>query len=65
MNNIQLSGAALAVGAAALLCVTPTFADDTTAAPMVHCQSGNACKGKDVVDMSQEDCDKAGGKVIE
>ena len=85
MNKIQLTGAALAVGAAALFSVAPAFADDTaTLAPMVHCQGGNACKGqsncktadnackgqnackgKGVVDMSQADCDKAGGKAVE
>ena len=84
MNKIQLTGAALAVGAAALFSVAPAFADDATTAPMVHCQGGNACKGqsncktadnackgqnackgKGVVDMTQADCDKAGGKVVE
>lgn len=82
MNKLQLSGAALAVGAAAMFALAPAFASDTTSAPMVHCQGGNACKGqsacktadnsckgqnsckgKGVVEMSKEDCEKAGGTV--
>ena len=29
------------------------------------CAGQNACKGKGVVDMSKEDCQKKGGKVVE
>lgn len=85
MNKLQLTGAALAVGAAAMFTLAPAFADDaTTIAPMVHCKGGNACKGqsackgadnsckgqnackgKGVEMMSKEDCEKAGGTVVD
>lgn len=84
MNKLQLTGAALAVGAASMFALAPAFATDTTTAPMVQCKGGNACKGqsncktadnackgqnsckgKGVVDMTKEDCEKAGGTVVE
>ena len=47
MNKLQLTGVALAVGAASMFAFAPAFADDTTTtAPMVNCQGGNACKGQ-------------------
>ena len=65
MNKLQLTGAALAVGAAAMFALAPAFAADPTSAPMVHCKGGNACKGKGVAMMSKADCDKAGGTVAD
>jgi hypothetical protein len=46
MNKLQLTGAALAVGAAAMFALAPAFAAETTAAPTVQCTGGNACKGQ-------------------
>ncbi|AWN73615.1 hypothetical protein LEAN103870_10460 [Legionella anisa] len=83
MNKLQLTGVALAMGAASMFALTPAFAADTSAG-MVKCQGGNACKGqgacktadnackgqnackgKGVAEMSQEDCQKAGGTVVQ
>ncbi|KTD64598.1 hypothetical protein [Legionella shakespearei] len=47
MNKLQVTGAALAVGAASMFALAPAFADtDTTTAPMVQCKGGNSCKGQ-------------------
>lgn len=51
MNKIQLTGAALAVGAAAMFALAPAFADETTTTTTtasVHCAGigTNACKGQ-------------------
>ena len=44
MNKLQITGIALAVGAASMFAIAPAFADDTaTTAPMVNCKGGNAC----------------------
>lgn len=84
MNKLQVTGVALAVGAASMFALAPAFAAEATTAPMVKCQGGNACKGqsscktadnackgqnackgKGVVEMSKEDCEKAGGTVAQ
>ena len=72
MNKVQLTGAALAIGAAAMFSIAPAFAADETTAPMVSCKgvnscktATNACKGQAVTQMSQADCTKAGGTVAD
>jgi len=72
MNKVQLTGAALAFGAAAMFSVAPAFAADATTAPMVSCKgvnscksATNSCKGQGVTQMSQADCSKAGGTVAD
>jgi hypothetical protein len=45
MNKLQLTGAALAVGAAAMFAFAPVYAADA-AAPTVKCKGVNACSGK-------------------
>ncbi len=80
MKTLKLSGAALAIGAAAMLSMAPTFAADAIDAPLVHCKGvnsckaqgscktanntckgQNSCKGTGVMQMTKEDCMKAGG----
>ncbi len=59
MNKLQLTGAALAVGAAALFAVVPAFADDAPAAgaaTTVHCTGGNACKGQSTCKTADNAC---------
>ena len=82
MKTLKLTGAALAIGAAAMISMAPAFAADTTEAPMVNCKGVNACKGQGscktannackgqnackgtgVMQMTQDDCTKAGGTV--
>jgi len=70
MKKVQLTGAALAIGAAAMFSTLPAIAADATAAPMVSCKgvnscksATNSCKGQGVTQMSQADCIKAGGTV--
>lgn len=72
MNKVQLTGAALAIGAAAMFSMAPVFAEDAAAAPMVACKgvnscktADNSCKGQGVTQMSQADCTKAGGTVAD
>jgi hypothetical protein len=73
MNKLQLTGVALAVGAASMFALAPAFAVEATAAPTVECKGGNSCKGANnsckgqgVSQMeSKEACEKAGGKVEE
>lgn len=72
MNKVQLTGAALAIGAAAMFSMAPVFADDAAEAPMVACKgvnscktASNSCKGQGVTQMSQADCTKAGGTVAD
>jgi uncharacterized membrane protein len=57
MNKLQFTGAALAVGAAALFSVAPAFADDAAvAAPMVHCMGVNSCKGTSACSTAENKC---------
>ncbi len=57
MNKLQLTGAALAVGAASMFALAPAFADDTaTTAPMVQCKGGNSCKGQSVCKTADNSC---------
>lgn len=56
MNKIQLTGVALAVGAASMFALAPAFADDSTAAPMVQCKGGNACKGQSACKTADNAC---------
>lgn len=72
MNKVRLTGAALAIGAAAMFSVAPVFAEDAATAPMVSCKgvnscksASNSCKGQAIVQMTQEDCTKAGGTVAD
>lgn len=72
MNKVQLTGAALAIGAAAMFSMAPVFAEDAAEAPMVSCKgvnscktASNSCKGQGVTQMSQADCTKAGGTVAD
>jgi len=46
MNKLQLTGVALAVGAASMFALTPAFAVEVTSDSMIHCKGGNACKGQ-------------------
>ncbi|KTD55996.1 silver efflux pump [Legionella sainthelensi] len=83
MNKIQLTGVALALGAASMFALAPAFANDASTGT-VKCQGGNACKGqsscktadnackgqnsckgKGISEVSKEDCDKAGGTVVQ
>ncbi|STY28593.1 silver efflux pump [Legionella wadsworthii] len=83
MNKLQLTGVALAIGAASMFALTPAVAADASSG-MVKCQGANACKGqgacktadnackgqnsckgKGMAEMSKEDCQKAGGTVVE
>jgi len=54
--NIKMSGAALAIGAAAMFSMTPVFADASSAAPMVQCQGANACKGQSSCKTAENAC---------
>lgn len=45
MNKLQLTGAALAVGAASMFALAPAFAVDATTTT-IHCKGVNACKGQ-------------------
>lgn len=57
MNKLQLTGAALAIGAAAMFSMAPAFADDTaTDAPMVACKNVNACKGQSTCKTADNAC---------
>ena len=72
MNKFQLTGAALAVGAASMFALAPAFAVEATTVPSVQCKGTNACKtatngckGQGVVSMPTEaDCTKAGGTLV-
>lgn len=45
MNKIQLTGVALAIGAASMFALAPAFADDASSASgMVKCQGGKRTK---------------------
>jgi hypothetical protein len=77
MNKLLLTGAALALNTAAMFVLAPAFAADpaatgATSAPMVYCKTATNdckdptdCKDKGFVPMSKEDCEKAGGSVVE
>lgn len=56
MNKLQLTGAALAVGAAALFSVAPAFADEAASDAKVHCVGGNACKGQGACKTADNAC---------
>ena len=57
MNKLQLTGAVLAVGAAALFTAVPAFAADAAVdAAMVKCVGGNACKGKSACKTADNAC---------
>lgn len=57
MNKLQLTGAALAVGAAAMFAVVPAFADDAaTSTPMVKCMGTNACKSQGACKTADNAC---------
>ncbi len=73
MNKLQLSGAALVIGAAAMFSMSPVFADDTattTTAPAMKCvdQTSDA---KTMMDkdgnaiMTKDACDTAKGNWVE
>ncbi len=58
MNKLQLSGAVLAVGAAALFAAAPTFAQEAEVASenvgsKNHCKNHNGCQS--ILDKSQGD----------
>lgn len=56
MNKLQLTGAALAVGAAALFSVAPAFADEVVTDAKVHCQGANGCKGQGSCKTAENAC---------
>lgn len=58
MKKLQLTGAALAVGAAALFSVAPAMADDAPAAAtaQVQCMGGNSCKGQSTCKTADNTC---------
>lgn len=56
MNKLQLTGAALAVGAAALFSITPAVAADAPAAAKVQCTGSNACKGQSACKTADNAC---------
>lgn len=59
MNKLQLTGAALAVGAAALFSITPAVAADAPAADAaakVQCMGSNACKGQSACKTADNAC---------
>ncbi|RUR13738.1 hypothetical protein [Legionella sp. km772] len=56
MNKLQLTGAALAVGAAALFSIAPAMAADAATDAQVKCIGGNACKGKSMCKTADNAC---------
>jgi len=56
MNKLQLTGAALAVGAAAMFAFAPAFADDSATTSMVHCKGANSCKGTGACKTADNSC---------
>lgn len=55
MNKLQLTGVALAMGAASMFAVAPAFAADADTG-MVKCQGGNACKGQSACKSAENAC---------
>jgi hypothetical protein len=58
MNKLQLTGVALAIGAASMFALAPAFADEAPAAEgkPVTCVGGNACKGQSACKTSTNAC---------
>jgi hypothetical protein len=56
MNKLQLTGIALAAGAASMFAVAPAFAADAAGAPMVKCMGANACKGHGACKTATSSC---------
>lgn len=56
MNKLIVTGAVLAVGAAAVFAYAPAFADDAKTAPMIQCKGGNACKGQSACKTADNAC---------
>lgn len=72
MNKLQLTGVALAVGVASMFALAPAFAAEeaSTTTTTVHCKGDKVCQGnsacKDgMVEMTKEECEKAGGEVVD
>lgn len=56
MNKLNITGAALALTAAAAFSLTPVVANADTASATVKCQSVNACKGMSDCKTSENSC---------
>lgn len=56
MNKFQLTGIALAAGAASMFAVAPAFAADAAATGTVKCMNANACKGKGACKTATNSC---------
>lgn len=73
MNKLQLTGVALAVGAASMFALAPAFAAEeasTTTTTTVQCKGDKVCQGNsackdNMVEMTKEQCEKEGGEVVE
>lgn len=56
MKTLKITGAALALTAAAMFSVTPAIAADVSDASMVNCKGVNACKGQGSCKSSANSC---------